>query len=184
MLNYVTNRFEEFSSEMKQTANMPSINELIQSPVMSNKDLTSINKVTNEISSQTIASKQSVDIKKFEEKKKTKLENSSLFFNRLSSAFPEKTFRMRSSILTDLLEVSHIRSIRQIFISILVLLVLQVSMTDLFERGTYVREYYYLRKSSDFHLVLIFNSMLFDGISQIYQLVYVFGFVFSCPLVH
>jgi hypothetical protein len=50
---------------------------------------------------------------------------------------------MRSSILTELLEVSHIRSIRQIFISILVLLVLQVSITDLFERGTYVEEYSY-----------------------------------------
>lgn len=58
--------------------------------------------------------------------------------NRSSSAFPTKVFRMRASILTDLLEVSHIRSIRQIFISILVLLVLQVVITDLFEKGTYV----------------------------------------------
>ena len=57
---------------------------------------------------------------------------------------------MRASILTELLEVSHIRSIRQIFISFLVLLFLQVSMTDLFERGTYVTECHYLRPSDDF----------------------------------
>jgi sterol O-acyltransferase len=43
---------------------------------------------------------------------------------------------MRSSILTELLEVSHIRSIRQIFISILVILFLQAAITDLFETGT------------------------------------------------
>ena len=42
---------------------------------------------------------------------------------------------MRASILTDLLEVSHIKSIRQVFISILVLLVLQVAIRDLFELG-------------------------------------------------
>ncbi len=47
---------------------------------------------------------------------------------------------MRSSILTELLQVSHIRSIRQIFISFLVLLFLQVSITDFFEGGTYVEE--------------------------------------------
>ncbi|CAF1214273.1 unnamed protein product [Rotaria sp. Silwood1] len=117
MLNYVTNRFEEFSSEIKQASKMPSINEIIQQPIVSHSDLVSINKVAKEESSQTIASKQSVDIKK------------------KSSAFPTKIFRMRSSILTELLEVSHIRSIRQIFVSILVLLVLQVAITDLFEKG-------------------------------------------------
>jgi len=111
---------------MKQTANMLSITEIIEQPVISNSDLTSINKIANESSSQTIASKQSVDIK------------------RSSSAFPTKIFRMRSSILTELLEVSHIRSIRQIFISILVLLVLQVAISDLFEKGTYVELVDYL----------------------------------------
>ena len=120
MLNYVTNRFEEFSSEIKQTATMPSINEIIHRPIIIPNDLTSINKVASESSIQTIASKQSVDIK------------------RSSSAFPTKIFRMRLSILTELLEVSHIRSIRQIFISILVILFSQVALTDLFEKGTYV----------------------------------------------
>jgi hypothetical protein len=65
MLNYITNRFEQFSFEIKQTANMPSINEIIQPPVMSTTDLTSINKVENESLSQTIASRESVDIKRF-----------------------------------------------------------------------------------------------------------------------
>jgi sterol O-acyltransferase len=55
---------------------------------------------------------------------------------RTSAVFPIKVFRMRSSILTELLEVSHIRSIRQIFIAILVIVVLQVAITDLFELGT------------------------------------------------
>jgi ribosomal protein L18E len=68
MLNYVTNRFEEFSSEMKQTANMPSIIEITQSPIISNSNLTSINKVVNDSLAQTIASRQSVDIQKFEKK--------------------------------------------------------------------------------------------------------------------
>ena len=67
MLNYVNNRFEEFSSEIKQTANMPSINEFVPGPAMSQEDLTSINRVANEVSAQTIASKQSVDIKRFED---------------------------------------------------------------------------------------------------------------------
>lgn len=62
MLNYVTNRFEEFSSEMKQTSNMPLINEIVQPSAIFNKDLITMNKVTGE---QTIASKQSDDIKRF-----------------------------------------------------------------------------------------------------------------------
>ncbi len=75
MLNYVTNRFEEFSSEIKQTANMPSINEFVQAPVMSQEDLTSINRVANDTLTQTIASKQSMDIKRFEKQTK-RLKNS------------------------------------------------------------------------------------------------------------
>ena len=53
-----------------------------------------------------------------------------------SSPFPTKTFRMRSSILTELLEVSHIRSIRQIFIAVIIIVFLQVAISDLFEYGT------------------------------------------------
>ena len=64
MLNYVMNRFEEFSSEIKQTANMPSINEIVQRPIMTNNDINTIHKVEDETLTQTIASKQSVDIKR------------------------------------------------------------------------------------------------------------------------
>lgn len=90
ILNYVQQRLEEFSSEIKQVEDLP-----VPAPPPSQTD----------------------------EKKGT-------------SAFPKKTFQIRSSILTDLLEIPHIRSIRQIFISILVILVLQVIVTDLFETGT------------------------------------------------
>ena len=55
---------------------------------------------------------------------------------RRSSEFPTKIFEARPSILTVLLEYPHIRSIRQIFISILIILVLQVGLTDIFERGS------------------------------------------------
>lgn len=44
---------------------MPSINEIIERPIISNSELNSINKIVNESTSQTIASKQSVDIKRF-----------------------------------------------------------------------------------------------------------------------
>jgi len=82
-------------------------------------DLAAINKIGNESST--------AGVKNVDTKKK-------------SSPFPTKIFRMRSSILTELLEVSHIRSIRQIFISILVIVFLQVAITDLFELGTYVKD--------------------------------------------
>jgi len=81
-------------------------------------DLATINKIGNEVLATGLPN---VDIKK------------------KASPFPTKTFRMRLSILTELLEVSHIRSIRQIFISILVIVFLQVAITALFELGTYVK---------------------------------------------
>lgn len=68
---------------------------------------------------------------------------------------------MRSSILTELLEVSHIKSIRQIFISILVLLVLQVVITDLFETGTYVESSIVIRETLVFFLFSV-DFFLFD----------------------
>lgn len=113
ILNYVSHRFEQFASEMQQTSNLSSINELIRPNSLSASDAVSMNKIQKETTTT--------------QKEETK---------RSSSAFPAKVFRMRASILTDLLEVSHIRTIRQIFISILVLLFLQVSITDLFEKGT------------------------------------------------
>jgi hypothetical protein len=113
MINYLTNRLDEFSSELKHTVVLPSVDGIIKRSIISNGDIASVNQIENE----SDLSSENVDIKK------------------PSSAFPSKIFRMRPSILTELLEVSHIRSIRQIFISILVILVLQVAVTDLFESG-------------------------------------------------
>ncbi|CAF0802010.1 unnamed protein product [Rotaria sp. Silwood1] len=115
MLNYISNRLEEFSSEMKQTTDTSSMDGIIKEPVMSAMDSAAINKIENDPSSTNV---QNGDNKK------------------ASIAFPTKNFRMRSSILTELLEVSHFRSIRQIFISVLVIVFLQVAITDLFELGT------------------------------------------------
>ncbi|CAF3491698.1 unnamed protein product [Rotaria sp. Silwood1] len=117
MLNYISGRLEEFSSEMKQTTDISSIDSIKQL-IMSALDLAAINKIENESSSSSSIDQQNNDNKK------------------VSIAFPIKTFRIRSSILTELLEVSHFRSIRQIFISILVIVFLQVAITDLFELGT------------------------------------------------
>jgi sterol O-acyltransferase len=115
IINYISNRLEEFSSEIKQTADLPSVDSFIKQPIVSALDLATTTKIGNE---STTTGPTNVDTK------------------RTSSAFPTKIFRMRSSILTELLEVSHIRSIRQIFISILVIVFLQVAITDLFELGT------------------------------------------------
>ncbi|CAF1324523.1 unnamed protein product [Rotaria sordida] len=118
MLNYMSGRLEEFSSEMKQTTDISPIDSIIKQPIVSALDLAAINKIENELSSSSTISQQNDDNKK------------------VSIVFPKKNFRMRSSILTELLEVSHFRSIRQIFISILVIVFLQVAITDLFELGT------------------------------------------------
>lgn len=66
MINYISSRFDEFSSEMKQTKNLPSIHEIRTptSSVMSNGDLASINKLAEESANQTIASSQKLDLKK------------------------------------------------------------------------------------------------------------------------
>jgi hypothetical protein len=111
----MSNRLEEFSSEIKQTADLPLVDGIIKQSIASEIDLATVSRVNSE---SLITNSQNIGTKK------------------TSSAFPTKVFRMRSSILTELLEVSHIRSIRQIFISILVIVFLQVAITDLFELGT------------------------------------------------
>jgi len=94
MLNYVTNRFEQFSSEIKQTANMPLINEIIQSPpIILNSELTSINKLAEESLAQTIASKQSVDIKKYLKKIfQSNLIRLLFFINKIIISISNKSF--------------------------------------------------------------------------------------------
>lgn len=118
MLNYISSRLEEFSSEIKQTTDVPIVDGAAKQPVMSTMDLLVINKLENESSLPPAPNVDAAETKA------------------PSSAFPTKTFRMRASILTELLQVSHIRSIRQIFIAVLVIVFLQVAITDLFELGT------------------------------------------------
>ncbi|CAF1148007.1 unnamed protein product [Adineta steineri] len=112
ILNYISSRLEEFSSEIKQTAD-----NVLKEPVISPMDLAAIHKIESE--AVIPSNSQNTDPNK-----------------KPPSVFPLKIFRMRQSILTDLLEVSHIKSIRQIFIAILVIVFLQVAITDLFELGT------------------------------------------------
>lgn len=103
---------------MTRTTNIPSLEDIIKQPVVSEMDL----RILNDLEKVSLAP--------------IGLQNGGT--KKSSTPFPPKTFQTRSSILTDLLKVSHFRSIRQIFISILVIVFLQVAITDLFELGTYV----------------------------------------------
>ncbi|CAF0868416.1 unnamed protein product, partial [Didymodactylos carnosus] len=51
------------------------------------------------------------------------------------SPVEDRIFLQRNSLLTDLFEVSHIRSIRNIFSAILILFISQVTINDLIENG-------------------------------------------------
>ncbi|CAM4748268.1 unnamed protein product [Rotaria magnacalcarata] len=115
ILDYINNRLEQFSSEMKLKTDLPSLDDMVKQPVMSEMDLRVINKIEKESPSRN---PQNSDDSKTS-----------------SIPFPEKVFRARSSILTELLKISHFRSIRQIFISVLVIVFLQVAIHDLFEFG-------------------------------------------------
>ncbi|CAF5158973.1 unnamed protein product, partial [Rotaria magnacalcarata] len=100
---------------MKLKTDLPSLDDMVKQPVMSEMDLRVINKIEKESPSRN---PQNSDDSKTS-----------------SIPFPEKVFRARSSILTELLKISHFRSIRQIFISVLVIVFLQVAIHDLFEFG-------------------------------------------------
>ncbi|CAF1633686.1 unnamed protein product [Adineta ricciae] len=148
ILGYVSTRLEEFSSEIKQTTDLAHADDILRQPVMSALDLAAINKIETE------SSVQNVDTTK----------------GKRSSAFPTKTFRMRSSILTELLEVSHIRSIRQIFIAVIIIVFLQVAISDLFEYGTI-----------DFRFDVI--RWNFSNLSACFQL-WLFLFLSTCIIVY
>lgn len=48
---------------------------------------------------------------------------------------PERIFIKRNSLLTDMFHISHIRTIRHIFVSIMLVLALQKFFSDLMENG-------------------------------------------------
>ncbi len=50
-------------------------------------------------------------------------------------ALPDRVYIKRESLLTELFKVNHVRTIRNIFISIMIILALQVIVNDLMEKG-------------------------------------------------
>lgn len=46
-----------------------------------------------------------------------------------------RVFVARNSILTDLFEISHIRSIRNVFVAIMLIFVVQVTVNDILQNG-------------------------------------------------
>ncbi len=48
-----------------------------------------------------------------------------------------RIFTPRNSILTDLLQQSHIQSIRNVFAAILIIFVIQVTINDIVQDGRY-----------------------------------------------
>ena len=65
--------------------------------------------------------------------------------NRQMSQMSEsRVFIARNSILTDLFQISHVRSIRHMFIAVLIIFVIQVTINDIIENG---------RLNMDFELI-------------------------------
>jgi sterol O-acyltransferase len=69
-------------------------------------------------------------ITKMYSKKKTGDEN-----NSNNNELPERIYIKRNSLLTEMFRISHFRTIRHIFISIMIVLALQVIYSDLTEKG-------------------------------------------------
>jgi hypothetical protein len=53
---------------------------------------------------------------------------------------PDRVFFRRNSLLTEMLKISHVKTIRNIFISIMIILALQVASNDINEKGVYVNK--------------------------------------------
>lgn len=51
------------------------------------------------------------------------------------SKLPDRIFLKRNSLLTEMFKINHIRTIRHIFISIMIILALQVIFNELIENG-------------------------------------------------
>lgn len=55
--------------------------------------------------------------------------------NSQPNSLPDRIYIQRESLLTELFKISHVRTIRNIFISIMIILALQVIVNDLMEKG-------------------------------------------------
>lgn len=73
-----------------------------------------------------------------------KIEKNELLINMTTKAYstenskdslPDRIFVKRNSLLTEMFKQNHIRTIRHIFISIMIILALQVFVSDLVETG-------------------------------------------------
>ncbi|CAF0705986.1 unnamed protein product [Brachionus calyciflorus] len=64
-------------------------------------------------------------------------------------SLPERIFIKRNSLLTEMFKLNHIRTIRHIFISIMIVLALQVIYNDLTEKGTFDYNFDLIRWSFD-----------------------------------
>jgi len=53
-----------------------------------------------------------------------------------SDELPDRIFIKRNSLLTEMFRINHVRTIRHIFMSIILVLALHVISTDLMEKGT------------------------------------------------
>lgn len=56
---------------------------------------------------------------------------------------PEKKFRHRNSILTDLFKISHIETVRHVFVAALLMFALNSILSDVVEKGGLVHVYHF-----------------------------------------
>ncbi|KAM3176779.1 hypothetical protein ACTXT7_005795 [Hymenolepis weldensis] len=56
---------------------------------------------------------------------------------------PEKKFRHRNSVLTDLLKISHIETVYHIFVAVLLIFTLNTILSDIVEKGGLVHVYHF-----------------------------------------
>lgn len=56
---------------------------------------------------------------------------------------PEKKFRHRNSVLTDLFKISHIETVYHIFIAVLLIFALNTILSDVVEKGGLVQVYHF-----------------------------------------
>lgn len=56
---------------------------------------------------------------------------------------PEKRFRHRNSVLTDLLKISHIETVYHIFVAVLIIFMFNTILSDVVEKGGLVHVYHF-----------------------------------------
>ena len=113
-LNEVNTKVNSFINEIKTTPKTKNSQQLNEIWSMNN----SINMVTKCYTKYPngISKSSSTDTKRFED-------------------LPDRVFIKRNSLLTEMFKINHIRTIRHVFISIMIILALQIFFKDLMEKG-------------------------------------------------